>query len=85
MELLERIPEAGDTVDYRNMHLTVESMKEKRVDTVSWKSAPKARVHSEKRKEEAAIMMTELEQYYNKFNEEKRLDSRHGKSSLLRP
>ena len=29
MELLERIPEAGDTVDYRNMHLTVESMKRK--------------------------------------------------------
>jgi ubiquinone/menaquinone biosynthesis C-methylase UbiE len=40
-------------------------------------------VHSEKRKEEAAIMMTELEQYYNKFNEEKRLDSRHGKVEFI--
>ena len=28
-------------------------------------------------------MMTELEQYYNKFNEEKRLNSRHGKVEFL--
>lgn len=28
-------------------------------------------------------MMTELEQYYNKFNEEKRLDSRHGKVEFI--
>ena len=42
MELLERIPEAGDTVDYRNMHLTVESMKEKRVDTVRLEIRPES-------------------------------------------
>ena len=42
MELLERIPEAGDTVDYRNMHLTVESMKEKRVDTVRLEISPES-------------------------------------------
>lgn len=28
-------------------------------------------------------MMTELEQYYNKFNEDKRLDSRHGKVEFI--
>lgn len=28
-------------------------------------------------------MMTELEQYYNKFNEEKRLDSRHGRVEYI--
>lgn len=28
-------------------------------------------------------MMTEIEQYYNKFNEEKRLDSRHGKVEFI--
>ena len=38
-------------------------------------------VKKEKRKH--AIMMTELEQYYNKFNEEKRLDSRHGKVEFI--
>ena len=27
-------------------------------------------------------MMTELEKYYNKFNEEKRLGSRHGQVNL---
>ena len=42
MELLERIPQAGDTVDYRNMHLTVESMKEKRVDTVRLEIRPES-------------------------------------------
>lgn len=42
MELLERIPEAGDAVDYRNMHLTVESMKEKRVDTVRLEIRPES-------------------------------------------
>lgn len=34
MEILERIPEAGDVFDYENMHIVVESMKEKRVDFV---------------------------------------------------
>ena len=29
------------------------------------------------------ICMTELEQYYNKFNEEKRLDSRHGQVEFI--
>ena len=28
-------------------------------------------------------MMTELEQYYNKFNEEKRLNSRHGQVEFI--
>ena len=28
-------------------------------------------------------MMTELEKYYNKFNEEKRLGSRHGQVEFL--
>ena len=28
-------------------------------------------------------VMTELEQYYNKFNEEKRLNSRHGHIEFL--
>ena len=28
-------------------------------------------------------MMTELEKYYNKFNEEKRLNSRHGQVEFI--
>ena len=29
------------------------------------------------------MAMTELEQHYNKFNEEKRLDSRHGRVEFI--
>ena len=34
MEMLGRIPEAGDTFNYKNMRIKVESMKEKRVEFV---------------------------------------------------
>ena len=34
-------------------------------------------------RKERKIKMTELEKYYNKFNEEKRLNSRHGQVEYL--